>query len=419
VRALGLVALALASETGAHASPLDLFGFGGRSPGMAGTGVALATDFDASWINPAGLADVPHKRVSFGYMYGDMALALDGEDTGTESVKGLVFGGALPIPLGGVMEDRVGLALGFHVPPDAVNRARAPLPGDPVFALLETRGHVVGIQIALGVKINDWLRVGAGVQTLATLDGRIHVFTDAAGRFATQSEQELVTSFAPLVGARALLREISTQVGLVFRGESRTDYQLRVTNDLLDSLPLTIPTLTIGGTSQFDPTTVAVELAYEWKPTLLLLGQLAWQRWSGYDLPTVNPVEGAPEQELPNFDDIWVSRLGAQWTAYRDREKGLVVRGGYAYVPSPAPEQSGRQSLLDNARNIITAGIGAYFPGTSAPIHLDLWGQAHFLRARRHTKDLSIYMPGEQVPFFTTRATGHILVGGLTMGVDI
>ena len=155
--AVAIVAATLGATSAAQASPLDLFGFGGRSPAMAGTGVATATDFDASWINPAGLADVRHKRITFGFMYADMDLSLNGVDTGTESVRGLVFGGALPLPLGGKMRDRVGLALGFHVPPNAVNRARAPLPGEPTYALLETRGHTVGIQVSAGYKVNRYL----------------------------------------------------------------------------------------------------------------------------------------------------------------------------------------------------------------------------------------------------------------------
>ncbi len=414
--ALGLVALWSAA---AVASPLDLFGFGGRSPAMAGTGVSTATGFDAAWLNPAGLADVQHKRVTFGYMYGDFGLAFDGRDTGTDSVQGLVFGGALPIPLGGFMHGRVGLGLGFHVPPNAINRARHPFPGQPVYELLETRGHVVGIQTAVGVVVTDWLRLGFGVQALATLDGTIHVSTDAAGRFTTKSEQELNTRFAPLIGARLRGPTRHTQLGLVLRGEAKTAYQIVVTNDLIKTLPLTIPTLTIGGTSQFDPLTVAGELAWEATDDVRVEAQLAWQNWSAYPLPTVNPVESDPPQKPPGFHDIVVPRLGVQWMLLRDRTKGVALRGGYAFVATPAPEQKGRQSLLDNSRHVLSAGLGVQLPGAAAPLHLDLWMQLHLLVPRRHTKDLSIYGPDEVVPFYTIETTGHIVVGGVTLGVDI
>lgn len=416
--AVGLT-IALGGALPAQASPLDLFSFGGRSPGMAGTGVATATGYEASWLNPAGLADVRRKRVTVGFMYADMNLALNGEDTGTDPVRGLIFGGALPLPLGGPLRDRVGLALGFHVPPNAVNRARAPFPGQPMYALLETRGHVVGLQASAGYKVNEALRVGAGVRTLAALDGGIHVFTDRAGRFATRSEQELVTELTPIVGARLLIEAVDAQVGLVYRGEARTDYQIVITNDLLDSLPLTVPTLTVGGTSQFDPRSVALEVAWQKSRSLVVQGQVQYQDWSNYRLPTFNPVAETEPQEAPGFSDTFVTRLGAQWTAVRDRDKAVVVRGGYAFVPTPAPEMDGRQSLLDNHRHVLSAGLGLYLPGTRAPVHVDVWVQGHLLAPRRHTKDLDLYQPGEVAPFYTVLAEGSILSGGVTMGVDL
>ena len=39
----------------AQASPLDLFGVGGRSPAMAGTGVADTSSYEAAFLNPAGV----------------------------------------------------------------------------------------------------------------------------------------------------------------------------------------------------------------------------------------------------------------------------------------------------------------------------------------------------------------------------
>jgi long-chain fatty acid transport protein len=412
-------ALVLGTGSSAESSPLDLFGFGGRSPGMAGTGVASATGFDAAYLNPAGLADNPHKRLTFGYMYGTFALELDGQDTNTEDAQGLVFGGAMPIPMGGVMKDRVGFGIGFHVPPNAVNRARHPFPGEPVFELLETRSQVVGIQASFGFKIKPWLRLGIGTQSLATLEGAIHVSTDSAGRFTTRSEQQLVTKFAPLIGARVLWPGKKMQFGAVLRGESRTDYQLLVTNSLAESLPLTIPTLTIGGTSQFDPLTVAAEVAWEARNDLVVNAQLAWQNWSHYPLPTVNAVAAQPDQEPPAFHDTFVPRVSAQWTARRTRATALVLRGGYFFVPSPAPTMDGRQSLLDNNRHAFTLGAGAYFPGTAAPVYVDVWSQVHVLSQRSHTKDPANFMPDETLPFTTISSKGRILVGGLTFGVDI
>jgi long-chain fatty acid transport protein len=412
-------ALSLYAAAPAAASPADLFGFGGRSPGMGGTGVATATDFDAAYLNPAGLADVVRKRITFGFLFGDFDLELDGRSAGTDSATGLLFGGAVPVPLGGALQNRLGFGIGFLVPPNAINRAQHPFPGEPVFELLETRAHVVGLQLGLGARISKRWRAGLGVMTLATLDGRIHVSTDAAGRFTTRSQQDLVTRLTPVAGVRFLVPELHLQTGLVFRGAAQTDYQILITNDLQESLPLTIPTLTIGGTSQYDPMTVAFEAAYERKRRLVITLQVAWARWSAYPLPTVNPVEAQPPQQPPGFRNTFIPRLGVQRVLWHGRRSAGVVRAGYQFVPSPAPEMTGKQSLLDNTRHVLSGGAGLYLPGMKVPLYLDGWVQLHQLVGRSHEKDPALFEPGEEMPFDRIDTGGRIFVGGMTVGVDI
>ena len=419
----GLVVLVVALVAGprpAAASPLDLFGYGGSSPALAGTGVATATGYDAVYLNPAGLADTK-KRVTLGLLYGDFNLHLRGADTGTDAAKGLVFGGALPVPLGGPARDRVGLALGFYVPTVAITRARHPLPGVPTFALLETRSHVVAIQLGLGVRFGDradaGLRVGAGVIALAELRGGIEVTTDGAGRFTTFSEQQLLAKFAPVLGARYLMPAQRLDLGLTFRAASRSDYDITVTNDLGNTLPLTLPTIRIAGNAQYDPLTIAAEAAWRPLPSLEVRAQLAYQRWSAFPLPTLNAIATQPPQEAPGFHDIVVPRLAAEWRIEAGAT-GLALRAGYAAFMSPAPAASGRASLLDNHRDVISLGLGLSWPGRN-PLHLDVWAQGHLLTPRSHTKDLDRFDPGDTVPFYRLETDGHILVGGLTVGVDL
>ena len=402
----------------ALASPLDLFGFGGRSPALAGTGVATATDYDAVYLNPAGLADAVGKRITLGSMGGSMFLYRDGDRVDTNAISGLIIGGSLAVPLGGKLRDRVGMGLGFHVPYTAINRARQPLPGVPVYVLLESRTHVVAVQAALGIKLAQSWRVGAGVLALAELGGAIHVTADGAGRFTTFSEQQLLSRFTPIVGVRHAMPERGVELGATFRGVSRSDYNILVTNDLGNTLPLTIPTVRIAGVSQYDPLTVAIEASWRWRPTLTLSGQLAYQRWSAYPAPTVNPIEGGPPPESPGFHDIVVPRLAAEWHMRRHATE-LALRGGYSFVLSPAPEMAGRQSLLDNHRNIVTLGAGLAWPGTRLPFSVDFWAQIHSLLPRTHTKDPTRFAPDETLPFDTLDTSGTIAVAGLTVGVAI
>lgn len=404
--AIALVAM-LALAPHATASPLDLFGFGGRSPALAGTGVATSTDYDAVYLNPAGLADAVHKRITLGTMGGDMFLYRDGERADTDGIAGMIIGGAVRLPLGGRLRDRVGLGLGFHIPTAAINRARHPLPGVPVHVLLESRTHVVAVQGALGMMLDQRWRVGIGVLALAELRGSIDVTTDAAGRFTTDSEQQLVTRFAPIAGARYLAPERGLAVGLTVRGVSRSDYDILVTNDLGDSLPLTIPTVRIAGASQYDPLTVALEGAWQWRPRVRVSGQLAYQRWSAYPPPTLTPVEGAPDLPPPGFHDIVVPRVAVEWLGARGKAR-MSARGGYAFVMSPAPANSGEQSLLDNHRHVLAAGLGLAWPETWLPLSIDAWAQVHALMPRAHDTVTQ-----------SMDTSGRVLVGGVTMGVDL
>ncbi len=409
IRTRGAVALLLVCAAHpAAASPLELFGFGGRSPGLAGAGVASSEGYDAVFLNPGGLGLVKQKRATIGFMAGDFAIDLDGADTGTEAASGLVIGGAVPIPLGGVARDRVGLGFGFHIPTVAINRARAPFPGEPNFALLESRSHVIGLMFSLGVRVRERWSVGFGVNALAVLRGGIAVTTDGSGRFTTQSEQRLLTRFSPIVGARWAWRD-DVDLGIVGRAPSRSDYDIAVTSDLSDVLPLDLPEIRIAGAAQYDPLTVALEAAWRWRPDVTLTGHLAWAHWSGFPLPTQNPVSGNPPQEEPGFHDTPVPRLAVEYdrAALGGR---LVARGGYAFIMSPAPEQRGEQTLLDNHRHVVSGGLGLAWPGRTVPLHVDAWVQLHALQPRTHTKDL---------PVQVIETGGHIVVGGLTVGVDL
>lgn len=417
LRALALVMVVHASAGAGQAwgSPLDLYGFGGRSPGMAGTGVATATDFDAVYLNPAGLAGTAGKRITLGSMGAHLELEIDGADVGADPALGLIIGGAVRLPLGGALRDRVGLGLGFYVPHATINRARHPLPGTPVFALLEHRSHVVGLQVAAGIALDERWRVGLGVLALAELRGTIDVTTDAAGRFTTFSEQQLLTRLAPLLGLGYVLSE-RVHLGLVVRGTSQSGYDIQVTNDLGRALPVTIPALGITGVAQYDPLTVALEAALRLRPSLMLAAQVAYQRWSAFPLPTRSPVAGTPAQEPPGFHDTAVPRLALEWTPPAGRVR-LAVRAGYALLLSPAPEMEGRQSLLDNHRHLLSGGLGLSRAGL--PLHVQLWAQVHHLMARQHTKDPARYQPGEALPFDSIRTGGRILAAGLTVGLDL
>jgi hypothetical protein len=402
IRAPGLALLLCLAAAPAQGSPLEMFGFGGRSPALAATGVAAADDYECLYLNPAGLADVKQKRLSAGTLLG--RFSLDGVDRDVDDAVGVEVGAAFPLPLGGALAGRVGLGFAIYVPATVLNRARAARPGAPFFALLENRSEVVGIQVGVGARITERVSAGAGFLALGGLLGGIDVAPDAAGRFATTSEQQLISAFAPIFGARVRATDRLT-LGTTLRFEAKSTYDILITADLGEAIPITVPPLRIAGTAQYDPMVLALEAAYRPGP-LLLTAQLAWQRWGQFPLPTQNPVENMPPQDAPGFHDTVTPRLGIEGRVPLGPRAALLLRGGYAFVLSPAPEMSGSQAFLDNHRNVIAAGLGL----AVAPLHVDVWTQAHVLVGRTHDR------PGGEPDLETG---GTILVGGLMLGVDL
>jgi len=185
------------------------------------------------------------------------------------------------------------------------------------------------------------------------------------------------------------------RVGAVFRGESKSGYDLEVTNRLQSIIPLALPTLHIAGTAQLDPMQVAAEAALVVLRWLVVDVGVTWKHWSAFDLPTQNATPGAPVQPAPGFHDTAVPRLAGEATG-RWGDWQLHGRAGYFF------EWSGAHGpvLLDADRHVLTAGAGVDWIGTVTTVQLDAFGQWHHLQTN-------------------ARVAGDFGVVGVTLGVDL
>ncbi len=284
----------------ASASPLEEFGFGGRSSAMGGVGAASSEDFESVYSNPAGLGDLTQKRFSAGFLFG--SFNLNGVDRTVDNAEGLIVGVTLPVPFEDFLKNRVGFGFGVYVPTQQLNRVRSPTPGTPYFALLEDRQEVIGIQVGLGIKLSDRWSFGAGLLVLAALQGEIDVSTDTAGRFDTISQEQLIANYAPVAGIRYRASDALT-LGAVFHQKSESSYNLVVNTDLGNVLPIKLPVIRIAGVAQYDPLFVAAEAAWHVTPMLLLSAQVGWEHWSAYPQPTLDPLDFVTPPAATNFHD--------------------------------------------------------------------------------------------------------------------
>jgi long-chain fatty acid transport protein len=391
-----LVCTLLLVAGSALASEPEMFGMGTRSGGLAGMGAADSEGWEATYLNPAGVVGPKRRRLTVGYVGARYHLSLDGAPRDVQSTDGILIGADLPIPFGGVLRDRVAIGLGFYFPVGLINRARDGFPDEPRLALLDSRTQVVSVLVAAGVRVHERVRVGIGVLALAALVGEIDVTPDATGKYTTVAEEQLTSSFAPVLGVRVQAAPWA-QVGLAYRAQSTSGYDIEV-KPKLTGLPISLPTLRIAGTAQFDPHQIAAEGAFDATRWLRLSAGLTWKHWSAYQYPVENATMGTPPKPNADFHDTAVPRIAGEATGHFGKTT-LQGRLGYFYEWSPAPDAADRV-LLDADRHVITGGVGLGFAGRLFSFQIDAFAQWHHLAG-------------------SARAMGDFAVFGATLGLDL
>lgn len=448
--AVGAAAWGLLAAAPASASPEDLFGYGGRTSAMGATGTAHARGYESAFHNPALASTIRRNALTLGYS--GAVFALDAVGAGLPGraseapAKGMYIGADLPIPLGGKLRDRVGVALAFYTPADVIIRGRVLYPEKTQFPLLGDRAQSLTVRGGIGVDVGWGIRAGVGFAALAEIRGTVVVATDVTGRVGTRVEDQLVATYAPVLGATYEVPRSKVTLGAAYRG--KLDARFSVVIDATKLASLAIPLFNISGLAQYDPAQIAVEAARV-DALNVLAAQVVYKKWSdfpGVIEPTVVCSEGGPgacglsPPPIPWRDTV-TARIGAEQGFELAPGVVLFARGGGfvetsalpASVPgSEAFDLAGKRVVavptryFDATRVALTTGVGlslgrrrggagARGAGASSrglPLDLDLFGQYHVLLPRTITStdaDGAVLSSGE--------ASGHVTAFGLTAGV--
>lgn len=402
---LPLTALVWASLVAtAAASPPDLFGFGGRTPGLAMTGSSYVDGYEAVFANPAGLGPTRRRNLTIGFVGGGFQLRLDDESFPLTPARGINIGFALLLPFGDVLEDRLVFGGGFYTPAEVLLRGNIRFPQVVQWPVID-RAQVVSVMVGLGIDLHgvvDGLSIGVGVNALANVFGELSVRLDETNSFSSVVETQLVTSFAPNVGLQYQHPNPDGRpewgAGLNFRGEVVSRFELDIETA---DLPVVLPVLTVGGVVQYDPPALVAEGFWRPVPELMLVLNLTTRFWSAYpgvQIPTTSMGLDAPG---PDFSIIPAPRVAAEYT-FEDANYRLDLRAGYAFeaTPSPPARVANRRTVdgvpvpgnevpfrvLDNHRHILTAGVGwtIKLGEHGEAITIDAFGQLHVLQDRTH-----------------------------------
>lgn len=412
---------------------------------MAGAGASIGWGFETVRSNPALLSLSRERSLTAGWFGALFDLEANGR-LPADAVSGTFIGGTLPLPFEGVLKDRLTVGLGFFTPFDLVARARLLYPEKPKFPIAD-RVQSVAVQMGLGVDLGHGFRIGGGFSALAALTGSVLVATDASGRVGTVVEDTLVAGYGPIVGAS--YERGPYRVGLTYRGELSGPFDVVI--QVRDLGSITVPPLHISGIAQYDPHQAELEVSRAVGPFRVALGA-TYRHWSAYPgvvEPTVrcpaqvagssdDPAQDAKLEELadaldalrqgtglplpghdipcdphrpepPGYSDTVTPRLAAEGQFPVANGVTIKARAGYAFEPSPAPEQTSTPNDFDNHRSVVGLGYGLSLSKPLPRIDLDLFGQVQIFHDRDHHK------PDGAV--ISTRGTAVAL--GATLGVNL
>lgn len=424
MRALALVVIA-ALAAPAAADPLDEFGFGARATGMAGAYSASAHGVDAAHHNAAGVALAAHPAVMLGYGYGAMQLELNGDDAEVLDARGTSLGFVLPLDFD---DTTVAFGLAMYYPDQFIARIQLIPATEPHFALLDNDVHRIVVEPVLAVRLRDKVAIGAGVSLLTNVAGNGITFNVGvtAGEKVGEAALDVTmpTRVAPLVGL-LVMPVPRARFAATYRAALGLDLALDILANVDVANVVTGDTLvSLRSSSYYTPQRATGGIAVDALPDLTLSADVAWVNWSAapsgvadlrvlVDLDTAPPLVGSDVPEA-NFEDIVELRVGAEWRFGSERTQ-WAARAGYAYLPSPVPDQLGLTSFADNDRHVLALGAGVtladWKPVLTRPIGFEVAAQWHHLADRLTIKDAEMY-PGQ--PF---SSAGNIFYVSSTMKV--
>ncbi len=416
----------------ARADNNELYGLGPRSSSMGGAMTAEANDYSAVYYNPSLL--VNNKDSNFGislqYYKPTMTVAKTGGDPAlgcTNCQPRDSLGGSLGFifPLGGKLKNRLAIGLGLTLPTSVLLRVSAPERTSPFWYRYDSAPERFLLHVGAGLKLVDWLNVGAGIQVLSDLVGngtatKVDLFSKQVR--TSQINSYLANRFGPVFGLTVTpWRRL--KFGATFRWEMKMLYQIPASVDLEGIGKLDFE---LTGVVHFSPHQLQFGASFDALDNLTISLDGEWSNWAAAPSPYMNmkmAISGATlsalglenafdiesAQQAAGFTDTMTGRLGIEWRV-NDR---FTARAGGFYRPTMVPRQdTAGTNTLDGSALGLTAGVGFNFADPlevfENPLKVDISGHGTFIMQREANKAATDVVPAY-------RYAGN--VGGLSVGL--
>ncbi len=323
-------------------------------------------------------------------------LTYNGQNGGSEPFTGATT--SLVVPFGGKLK---GVALGLYgiFPTDDLGELVSRDPTTPQFIQYD---GVHRFALYAGVAYHYGpVAAGAGIQLLDSAQGSLSITEDLASATIPQRTLtlDLVPSASPSFGL-AVDATSWLRFGASYRGASQAGVSLPAEVNL-EALAFN---LELEALALYRPPTWTFAAAYH-SDRLSIDAELSWLQWSQAPDPALAAQFTPSSPLLPNLattpsglqlQDEPVVRVGAQVRV----AGSFSVLAGYAFAPTPVPDQTGPNNFLDCDRHEVAAGIDWDFPDligfSTGPDSLVLGGQYHALVQRQAVKTdpLDLYGDG-------------------------
>lgn len=423
-------------SSAARANPVDAFGFGSRGGAMANALTAIADDAAANYYNAAALARPREMSLEVGYRFAQPLLRTNGHDAGVDASRGWNIGLAVPSNIGPF---RFAVGVAVFLPDQRLTRTRAIAFGRPYFSYYDNRPQRLFFVANLAVQIARGLYVGAGLTFMSRMSGNVALRGAVAisdpedSSLVTQMDVDLLAVRYPQAGIRwDATRNLS--FGLTYRHEFVLEaiQNFDITGSIGNpGLPPVVPNAFLSAKVRsldlFQPLQVTGAVAARLLRSLVGTFELTYARWSTHppgasevdivlDVGQFNSeVMTPPKRAYPpaGFRDVLVPRFAIEARARDGERLGVDVRGGYAYEPTPVPDQIGESSFIDMDKHTFSLGAGLEIkhlrPILTHPLVLDVHFGATYLPERVTRKWEPLHPIGD------FRADGVVVQTGLSL----
>jgi long-chain fatty acid transport protein len=370
----GLIVAASLAAGSAQANPGEVFGLGSANAARVGAVSAVSEDFASPYYNPAGAAFSTEKRLTIGALAAASQLEINDQGQSISEPIGGFFGATLPAPVGGVLENKVVIALAIYAPA-VIARVIAHLPDEPFNPYYDNRTQRLVIQPALAFRVSDRLGLGIGLDILAGVNGGVVAVEGPTRALEPRVDEEIGTRLGVHLGARwdvggghRLALVYRQAFGVTFSTVAAVEVAGEPINLDLSAEGLYTPHQLVAG--------------YAWATDdLVLSADATFALWSAYDGPYVRvasalPLVGALPGRSPAvpFENTVSLRAGVE-----KRLGDVLLRGGYGYETSPIPSgQHGITNLVDGPKHLFGLGAGFVF----GRVRIDLHAQLHLVGER-------------------------------------